>query len=370
MTIINSAENVDRIKRPFTILSLDLVGGFQGNETQFTELYKITFDDHRWTTVDLLDYPHFPQKYQRAADPKLNKRGFYVKEVSWTRDLDAPQICNLEVTLSNVMEPGQQIRNKDIEYEPNPLKRPPLFTFNTYTTREVQDLAYDKLTGSFRITPIQTSALEPILYTEERKRRQIVMEFNVDYLPDILFNEYEVVNKLPIKIPRSNSLGNKFYTYPPETLKLTELTATTEQIENEFRYFKITAIIQHRSETWRFKPRNVGRQSYEILSLIDPATGKQVRKRSKVPSLIKIGNPPELPLAPLPLINNPKDLEVHGLVYPDYYNINKETGEFEFNQDPITPLRLREIFSEATLDFIVYQAVDFSKLIPGLAFFN
>lgn len=370
MTLITSAEDTDRIKRPFTILSLDLVGGYQGNETQFTELYKIVFDDHRWDTVDLLDYRYFPKKYQRAANPILNKRGFYVKEVSWTRDLESPQVCNLEVTLSNVMEPGQQIRNKDIEYEPNPLKRPPLFTFNTYTTREVQDLAFEKLTSTVREIPIQTTALEPILYTEERKRRQIIMEFNVDFLPDILFNEYEVVNKFPIKIPRSNSLGNKVYTYPPETLKLSELTATTEQIENEFRYFKITAVIQHRSETWRFRPRNVGRQAFEIISVIDPDTGKSVKKKSKSPSLIKIGNPPELPLAPLPLVNAPKDPDIDGLVYPDYYNYDPETGELTFNQDPITPKRLKEIFANATLDFIVYPAIDFATLIPGLNWFN
>lgn len=370
MTVITSAEDTERIKRPFTILALDYVGGFEGNGTEFTELYKIVFDDHQWTTVDLFNYSEFPRKWQRAKDPELYKKGYYVKQVNWKRDVDAPQICNLEVTLSNIQENSGQYRNKDIEYEPNPVKRPPIFTFNTYTTREIQDLAYEKLTSQSREVPIQTTALEPILYTEERKRRQIVVEFNVDYLPDIVFNEYEIVNQFPIKIPRSNSLSNKFATYPPETLKLHELNVTTETIENEYRYFKITAVIQHRSETWRFKPRNVGRQSYPIIAVKNPLTDELEAKKASAPTLIKIGNPPELPLSPLPLRNTPNHLPTHGVLFKDYINYDEDTGEFLPNQDPISPARLREIFKEATLNFIVYPAVDFAKYIPGLGYYN
>ena len=369
MTFVTSAEDPKQ-KTPFTILAMEYVGGFEGNGTEFTEMYRITFPDHTWSTVELFNYREFPRKYQFAKDPELAKLGYMVKHCGWRRNNDAPQICDLEVTLSNEMGNTGQIRNKDLEYEPDPTKRPPIINFTTYTTKEVQDLAYEKLTSTEREVPIQTTALEPILYTEERRRRQIIIEANVSVLPDIVFNEYEVVNRVPVKIPRGNSLSPKFYTYPPETLKLVEVTATTEVIEGKYRFFKVTTVIQHRSETWRFKPRNVGRQAYNILNLRDAETGKMKAKRSATPTLIKIGNPPDLPLSPLPLRNTPNDLTIHGLVFEDYYNYDPVTKQFKFNQDPITPERLRRIFKEATLDFIVYPSIDFSKFIPGLAYFN
>lgn len=370
MTFVTTAEDTSKLRRPFTILAFDYEGGFEGNGTEFTELYKITFDDHKWTTVDLFNYSEFPRKYQFAKDPALAKLGYMVKNCQWRRNAEAPQVCDLEVTLSNEMGNSGQIRNKDLEYEPDPTKRPPIINFTTYTTKEIQDLAYEKITSTVREVPIQTTALEPILYTEERRRRQIIIEANVTELPDILFNEYEVVNRFPVAVPRGNSLAPKLYTYKSETLKLAEITATTEVIENKYRFFKVTAILQHRSETWRFKPRNVGRQAYQLLNLVDPDTGKTVIKRSSSPTLIKIGNPPELPLSPLPLRNTPDDLTIHGLVFQDYYNYDPTTKQFKFNQDPITPARLREIFKEATLDFIVYPTIDFAKYIPGLAFYN
>lgn len=370
MTFINSAEDTARTRTPFTILALDYQGGFQGNGSEFTELYKITFSDHTWSTPDLFAYKEFPRKYQAAKDPRLAKDGYYVSNVQWERDRDLPQVCNLQITVTNEMTNQGQIRNKDIEYEPDPTKRPPIITFNTYTTREVQSFAYPSATAPERTQPIQTTALEPILYTEERKRRQIVIEMNVSELPLIMFNEYEVCNRSPIKIPRGNSLRPATYTFPPETLKLHEITTTTEIIENKYRFYKVTAVLQHRQETWRFRPRNVGRQAYKLIKVKNPVNGQLIIKRSSTPSLIRIGNPPELPISPLPLRNTPDKPAIHGLVFQDYYNYDIETKEFKFDQDAITPERLEEIFKEATLDFIVLKPVDFAAFIPGLSFYN
>jgi hypothetical protein len=371
MTLLDSAEDTNNVRTPYTILAFEYQGGFEGNGSEFTETYKVTFKDHRWTTIDLFDYAEFPRRYQPAKDRRLAKLGYYVKLCRWSRNRDAPQICDLEVTLSNEVANSQQLGNKDLAYEPNPIKRAPIINYGTYTTKETIDLAFDKAgPGGKRVVPIQTTALEPIIYTTERKRRQITIESCVDVLPPLLFNEYEVVNSVAVKLPSSNSLQPATYSFPPETLRLIDMTATSEMIENVQRYFKITTVLQHKSEGWRFKPRNVGRQAFKLLNLIDPDTGRPVIKRSSTPSLIRIGNPPELPMNPLPLINKPDKPAIDGLVYPDWYNYDQTTKQFKFNQDPITKERLQEIYQEATLDFIVYQSVPLGKLIPGLDYYN
>ena len=359
------------IKYPYFYPLNGVSGGTKQNNEDFTEKWRIVFKDHTWDLTDFGKVPNLPKRYSSHPNPILARQGFYLNDFKYEQNKEAPQCCDVELDYSNRVSDQQQIKNKEMEFEPDPTKRPPLIHFGTYTVRENQDLAYEKDTSDIPLVPIQTTAMEPILFQREYKRRQITIEACVSELPDFFFDDYECVNSDPVRLPKTPYSRRKYVTYPPYTLKLSDMSASTEEVENNFRFFKMTMVLQHNPRTWNFKPRNVGRQHYEFTKVLNPKTGLSEVKRAKTPTLIRIGTPsPELPANPLPLRNRPDDLKFNGTLFPDYINYNPATGQLNYDQDAITPERLREIYKEATLEFRVYRAFKFMKLIPGLLFFK
>lgn len=358
-------------KLPFFYPLLGVNGGTKQNAESFTEKWVIVFEDHKWGLTDFNRVKDLPRRYNTHPHPALAKSGFFLEDFQYDRDKDAPNVCQIELTYSNKVSDQQQIKNKEMEFEPDPTKRPPLITFSTYTVRENQDLAFEFYTDDEPTIPIQTSALEPILFQREYRRRQISVEMNVPELPDFFFEDYECINNDKVRVPRTPYASRKYFTYAPFTLKLTDMSASTEQIENNFRFFKLTAVFQHNPRTWNFKPRNVGLQHFEFVKVLNPVTGLVEVKRAKVPTLIRVGSPmPELPANPLPLRNLPTDPNKDGTLFEDYINYDQSTGTLNYDQDAISPDRLKEIYKEATLNFQVYRAFKFTELIPGLRFYK
>lgn len=360
-------------KPPYIAYMMEGLGGsFSENDATITIQARIVFEDHIWDEKELNESPFFPRRYSAHPDRKLANSGFRVLATRWTRNKNLPQVCDLEITYSNKLSDQQQVRNKDIEYEEDPTKRPPVISWGTYTTMEGQDMAFDDpVVDPYPTLPIQTTALEPIIFKRQFKRRAITITYNSPIIPDWFLENYDIVNSDAIKLPKSPFVSKKYFTFPRNTLLLYDATASTEQLENDFRFFKITIILHHNNRGWHYRPRNVGRQAFYIIKRKNAITGEDEFVRSSTPSLIKIGSPvPELPMNPLPLRNTPDNLNTHGLVFEDYYNYDPTTGKQLYDQDPITVDRLKEIFEEATLDFAVYREAPFIALIPGIAFFN
>jgi hypothetical protein len=359
------------IKYPYFYPILGVSGRTQQNEESFTELWRIVFENHKWSILDFSKVRDLPQRYSAHPNPVLARSGFYLEDYTYKQNMEAEQVCDIELIYSNKVSDQQQIKNKEMEFEPDPTKRPPIVNFGTYTVRENQDLAYEKDTSDEPTVPIQTTAMEPLLFQREFKRRSITIEMAVAALPPFFFDDYECINADKVRVPASPSISKIFHEYPPYTLKLTDMSAGTEEIENNFRYFKLTILILHNPRTWLHQPRNVGRQHFELIKVLNPKTKLVEVKRAKVPTLIRIGTPqPELPANPLPLRNLPDDKKFNGTLFPDYINFNQETGQLNYDQDAVTPERLREIYKEATLKFRVYRAFKFTNLLPGLKHFK
>jgi hypothetical protein len=354
--------------KPKITWTLPHTGRFNFNNRNFTEVCVVTFADATWSIADVIK-AQVPSIYDAHRDPDLAKLGYYVEDASFTRDKDVPQNCNITYSFTNILpQQGQLTLSKAHKFEPDPLKRPPTITLQTYKTREAFDLAYEKPNDSEPTVPIQTTAMEPIIYTRERSRRAITIQMNMETIPDIFFLETDVINGDKVDIPVSPLSKRKMITLDKGTLLLFDSTVSTEQEENGIRYFKVTTVLHHRKEGWNFKPRNVGRQAYSLIDVTLP-NGQVIQKRTSTPSLIKIGSPiPELPINPLPLRNTPDDLKTHGLLFSDYVNYDPDTGQYTVDQDPVTPVRLKEIFKEATLDFQTYPTLSFMKYIPGLSY--
>lgn len=286
---------------------------------------------------------------------------------------DAPQCYELEVVYSNFYPRDLfKLQSKEFLPEENPLQRPALIESSTYRTRKVWDV---DLNGK----PFTTTAGEPIIHEEEISRRVFSVTKNVQAISNIFLVDGDFMNEDTVTI-----FGQKF---KPETLWLTDINLSAQQIDYHVPYFVLSYKLYHNADVddqgrplgWRVRKRNAG---YYCLEQVNTISKPLLKPTTVPPSLfgtvdptnypanlvyspIKVGSPEQFTRTPLPLRNTPNDPTTHGKLFDQYRTIDPLTKQrIDPEKVALAPADLKKIWKEATLVFQTKQLIKFKGNIP------
>jgi hypothetical protein len=295
----------------------------------------------RFPRNDILASARCPKMLsQSPTDPSL-----FVVDIQTEQHGDSPQVFMVTVTYSNRYEANGTANPNGSAFTwiENPMQRPAVIEWGTYTTREIYDMAFN---GSEKLeVPVITAAGEPILLEDDVDRRVIMLSKNVQSVDSRLAKGANFINKDTVRI------GG--HTFEPETLWLTKANISSLIVENRIPHFRLSFCLYHREEKWHRVVRHAGH--YFRLLREDGEPGRIA------PVMIQ----GQFPTKPIPLESN-GSMSRKMAEYIGLDRIN-EAGE-RINRGPntsaLTPNELAEIWKNAKLTFRTKKRVIFNGLVP------
>lgn len=223
-------------------------------ETHYDIIHTIQFDnqvDDLFTKI--ISFPKCPQYYttQGSINPY-----YFVVALDLRQDAEAPNIYYLKVTYSNKF--NSEDKTKLI---PIPMMRPMEVERATFRTREVFEQVLEinhphPLQGMF-VPPgylssleVKTTAGEPLILEDDISYRVFRCRKNVSKIAKEFDTELDLINEDKVTL-----FGND---YLPETLWLSDLTASTLQFENGYAYYVMNFSLYCNPKRWIKKLRNAG----------------------------------------------------------------------------------------------------------------
>lgn len=317
------------------------VDSFDGNPSQgeLTEGYTaITDGSGDDGVIAILDYPECPEYFERhPKDPNL-----FVVNIAVGRIPDVPQAFNVTIKYSNkyTADGSSNQQGSQFKWIQNPLQRPALIDWDTYTTREVIEYALDE--SDKPKVPVITQAGEPLLLEEEVERRVITVEKNVPAVKDIFAKTANFINKDNVRIGGIN--------FEPDTLWLTKLKVSPVKIENNIPHYVLSYKLYHREETWIRMLRHAGYYYREV---------KDNGKLGPRVFPILINN--TFPSKPVPL-NPDGSIDRRLAIFLGIYTLINIPQVIRDNI--LSPAELQEIWEKAKIYFRTKKRITFSGNIP------
>ncbi len=277
-----------------------------------------------------------------------------------------PNECKVSLFWSNQVQLGDGLKVDAVKLalEYNPLKEPAYVDYKTWTAIKIweTDISPEK-------KPFATTAGEQILHQEEVEYAAWHIEVKVPKYPKI-FGSPKNGSQMFINSDSVKFAGEK---WEPNTLLIRGIGMGRMSIKNDFVYYPLAFDVLFNPDTWLVKKRNAG-----FLCLM-PVRQSNRPGSSPIyvmkPTPIKVGNPPQYPVQPIPIQNEPtkqgygnyntKESICHGTLFKEF-RIKDANGNFTGATDvtELTPQRLKEIWKKTELTFQTKTAIKFTNNVP------
>lgn len=341
-----------------------------GHEESFIENWLIHLDDPLYPFESLLSHRAVPQRF--SIHP--NSSRFRCIDVSIDQQTEAPNVRPMTVRWSTVV-PTEYLDNQNNPvYDSNPLRRPLIVTYGSYTEQKIPTAAYSLTDPTAVYTPpnplpipsvpITTTAGEPLILTVLQDYPAMHCMKNVASLPTFMAKAGRLINSDTVKL--------RGVTYAPRELLICNKTVSSPKYENGQAYYVFAwdMLVASDADGWIEKIRNAG--FHERQTVYFDAAGKpspipvQGGSSRIILRPIEVG-PPEnrhFPSSPVLLTpngrayraRNPKDPND-----PDLY-----TGEILSTESRTGQGITKAQWDAAIQRFGVYLQIPFKKFIPLL----
>ena len=295
--------------------------------------------------MDTLGWDFWQEIYPDRRCPKVfqfnRAQSLFVVDIQYAQVEDAPQCCDVTFKYSDQYDNSDGAGKPDgagFQFIPNPTQRPAVISHGSYKTRKSWETDVDGL-------PFCTTAGEPIPYEEEIEYPVISITKNLPSVSTLFATQRNFMNSDTVRI------GG--FPYLPKTLAVSELNIGSAVSEKGYVSYPLSFNLYYNPDTWEVKLRNAG---YTQMWKIPTRLSNGAIVYAMRPIAIKVGNPPQSPNHPMPLINDPTKREAkyhpnaHGQVFPDFYAEDPTTGVIAIDQQAvISPERLKQIWEMAKI---------------------
>lgn len=338
-----------------------------GVEESFTEYWLVELDDPKTPVESLLSHRLVPQRF--SVHPKSSR--FNCIDVQLEQDVTAPNIRSMVVRWSNVVPTNYIVAGKPV-YDSNPLRRPLITHYGTYTEQKTVLSAYSLEDDADIYTPprpmpvpkvpVATTAGEALLLNILQDYSVMHCTKNVAKLPQFMAKVGRLINSDTVK------LGG--VTYAPKELLVCNKTISPPNFENGMSYyiFSWDMYVAQDEDGWVEKLRNAGYHERQVVYFNSAGQPSPVPVRGGTQKIvlrpIEIGPPENRHYPSAPVLLTPNGRAFRAKNPKDPADIDLYTGEILSTESRTGEGITKKQWDDAVLRFGVYLRIPFKKYIP------